>query len=101
MMSMKPLHEYVLVKLFDPDGRTKGGILIPDQAKDRWKVGHVDAVGSEVTEVQRGEWVLFNPWTGMPVPDDSGRLMLRQSDCVSVIEDFDPAGWGYLTDEVV
>lgn len=98
---MRPLNGYVIVEVYDPDGRTKGGIIVPDTAKDRFKVGKIVAVADEIIEPSPGDYVLFNPWTGVPVPDDTGRVVIRAADCMAVIYPFDPEGWGYQTDEVV
>lgn len=57
---MKPILDRVIIKQEDPNDKTKGGILLPDTAKNEKPKGKIMAIGNKVTEVKVGDTVLFN-----------------------------------------
>jgi chaperonin GroES len=92
----KPLHDRVLVRRIESDERTKGGIIIPDTAKEKPMEGEVIAVGSgsraedgKVTplDVRPGDRVLFGKWSGTEVKIDGQELLImKESDILGIIE---------------
>ena len=97
-MKFKPLHDRVLVRRLDEEGRTKGGIIIPDTAKEKPMQGEIMAVGSgsidEKTgkrvalDVRVGDHVLFGKWSGTEVKIDGQELVImKESDIMGVVED--------------
>lgn len=75
-MTVKPLHDRVLIKRIEEDNKTAAGIIIPDQSKDKPSEGEVVAVGSgyhqadgsvRALEVKAGDKVLFEKWGGTEV----------------------------------
>lgn len=95
-MSLRPLHDRVLVRRIDEDERTSGGIIIPDTAKEKPMQGEVLAVGAgarnekgEVVpmDVKVGDRVLFGKWSGTEVTLDGEELVImKESDIMGVIE---------------
>lgn len=103
MMELNPINNYVVLQPVEEPEKTSGGIIVPDAAKARWKVAKVLSLAEEdfyMSEIEKGDFVLFNPATGMPVPDGSGRLIVRQGDLVAVLEGFQPGQMDHTTDEV-
>jgi len=92
----KPLHDRVLVRRIEQDEKTKGGIIIPDTAKEKPMEGEIIAVGSghkaedgKVTplDVKTGDRVLFGKWSGTEVTIDGEELLImKESDILGVIE---------------
>ena len=95
-MAFKPLHDRVLVKRVQSDEKTKGGIIIPDTAKEKPAEGEVIAVGSGVRDdhgklvpldVKVGDRVLFGKWSGTEVKvDGEDLLIMKESDIMGVVE---------------
>jgi chaperonin GroES len=95
-MKFRPLHDRVVVRRIDEDERTKGGIIIPDTAKEKPQQGEVVAVGpgardekGEVTplDVKPGDRVLFGKWSGTEVKLDGAELLImKESDILGVLE---------------
>ena len=95
-MKFRPLHDRVVVRRIDEDERTKGGIIIPDTAKEKPQQGEVVAVGpgardekGEVTplDVKPGDHVLFGKWSGTEVKlDGEDLLIMKESDILGVLE---------------
>ncbi len=83
---MVPLGDRVLVKLRDPEKQSKGGILLPDQAKNKSHVGSVLAIGDSVSLVAKGDTVYFVPYTGNQVGPDDTVLALREEDILCIGE---------------
>ena len=94
-MAFRPLHDRVLLRRVESDERTKGGIIIPDTAKEKPQEGEVVAVGPgardeqgrvNALDVKAGDRVLFGKWSGTEVNVD-GRdlLILKESDILGVI----------------
>ncbi|HBT40778.1 MAG: co-chaperone GroES [Alphaproteobacteria bacterium] len=94
-MKFRPLHDRVLVKRIEQDAKTKGGIIIPDTAKEKPMEGKIIAVGSgarnedgSVTplDVKKGDKVLFGKWSGTEVTIDGDELIImKESDLLGII----------------
>ncbi|GIW42581.1 MAG: 10 kDa chaperonin [Candidatus Binatia bacterium] len=95
-MKIRPLHDRVLVRRVDEEEKTKGGIIIPDTAKEKPQEGRVVAVGKgRITdkgelvplEVKPGDRVLFGKYAGSEVEiDGEDLLILREEDILGVVE---------------
>ncbi len=95
-MKIRPLHDRVLVKRLDEEEKTKGGIIIPDSAKEKPQEGKVIAAGGgKVTEdgktvaleVQKGDRVLFSKYAGTEVTlEGEEHLIIREDDVLAILE---------------
>ncbi len=95
-MKFRPLHDRVVVKRVDSEEKTKGGIIIPDTAKEKPQEGEVVAVGPGARDeagklvpldVKTGDRVLFGKWSGTEVRiDGEDLLIMKESDIMGVIE---------------
>ncbi|MFM8316117.1 MAG: co-chaperone GroES [Deltaproteobacteria bacterium] len=95
-MNIRPLHDRLIVKRFEEEERTKGGIIIPDNAKEKPQQGEVIAVGAGKVledgkkaplEVKKGDRVLFGKYSGTEIKiDGTEYLMMREEDILGVIE---------------
>ncbi len=95
-MKFRPLHDRVVIRRIEEEGKTKGGIIIPDNAKEKPQEGEVIAVGPGArdekgqiipVEVKAGDRVLFGKWTGSEVRiDGEDLLIMKASDIMGVIE---------------
>ena len=95
-MKFRPLHDRVLVKRVDEEGKTKGGIIIPDTAKEKPMEGKVVSVGSGARgedgkvvplDVKKGNRILFGKWSGTEVTIDGDELLImKESDIMGIIE---------------
>ncbi len=95
-MKFRPLHDRVVIRRIEQEGKTKGGIIIPDNAKEKPQEGEVIAVGPGahdekgklvVLEVKAGDRVLFGKWSGSEVKiDGEDLLIMKESDIMGVIE---------------
>jgi chaperonin GroES len=91
----RPLHDRVVVRRIQADEKTKGGIIIPDTAKEKPQEGEVVAVGAGTRdeagklvplEVKAGDRVLFGKWSGTEVKLDGEELLImKESDIMGVI----------------
>ncbi len=96
-MKFRPLHDRVLVKRVEEENKTKGGIIIPDTAKEKPMQGEVLAVGPGVRDekgelqaldVQVGDRILFGKWSGTEVRMDGEELLImKESDVMGVVEE--------------
>ncbi|HEX7967829.1 MAG TPA: co-chaperone GroES [Stellaceae bacterium] len=96
MAGFRPLHDRVLVKRVEAEEKTRGGIIIPDTAKEKPVEGEVLAVGPGARsedgklhplDVKAGDRVLFGKWAGTEVViDGEDRVILKESDILGVIE---------------
>ena len=94
-MAFRPLHDRVLVRRVESEEKTKGGIIIPDTAKEKPQEGEVVAVGpgardekGELTppDVKPGDRVLFGKWSGSEVTIDGEELLImKESDILGVL----------------
>jgi chaperonin GroES len=95
-MSIRPLQDRVIVKRVKEEEMTKGGIVIPDTAKEKPVEGEVIAVGNgkvlengtvRKLDVKAGDKILFGKYSGTEVKiDGDDRLILREDDILGVIE---------------
>ena len=95
-MKFRPLHDRVVVKRLEEDGKSPGGIIIPDTVKEKPMRGEVIAVGPGARDesgkinppdVKAGEIVLFGKWSGTEVKIDGVEyLIMKESDIMGVIE---------------
>ena len=94
-MKIKPLGDRVVIKPVEPEERTKGGIILPDTAKEKPVVGEVVAAGpgrkgddgkTITLEVKVGDKVLYGKYSGTEVTVDSQELLImRESDIFAVV----------------
>ncbi|AQS47936.1 co-chaperone GroES [Thioclava sediminum] len=94
-MAFKPLHDRVLVKRVESEEKTKGGLIIPDSAKEKPAEGEVVAVGDGARKesgeliapgVKAGDRVLFGKWSGTEVTLDGEELLImKESDIMGII----------------
>ena len=94
-MKFRPLHDRVVVKRLDSEAKTKGGIIIPDTAKEKPQEGEIIAVGPGARDengklvpldVKKGDKVLFGKWSGTEVKIDGvDLLIMKESDIMGVI----------------
>ena len=92
----RPLHDRVVVRRIDAEEKTKGGIIIPDTAKEKPQEGKVIAVGKgkvnedgKVTplDVKAGDKVLFGKYSGTEVKiDGEEHLIMREDDLLAVLD---------------
>jgi Co-chaperonin GroES (HSP10) len=96
-MAFTPLHDRVLVRRVESDEKTKGGLIIPDSAKEKPAEGVVVAVGAGAKDedgeriamdVKAGDRILFGKWSGTEVQvDGEDLLIMKESDILGIIED--------------
>src|SRR3954468_6742059 len=96
IVKFRPLHDRVVVRRLDAEEKSKGGIIIPDTAKEKPQEGEVVAVGpgardenGKVTalDVRAGDRILFGKWSGTEVRIDGEELLImKESDIMGVIE---------------
>ncbi|MDA8169308.1 MAG: co-chaperone GroES [Nitrospiraceae bacterium] len=86
-MKFKPLKDRVFVSYAEEEERTKGGLYVPDTAKEKPQKGKVEAVGSEVKEVKVGDTVLFDKYSGSKVKiNDQEHLIIKEEDILGIIQ---------------
>jgi len=95
-MAIRPLHDRVLIKRVEEEQKTKGGIIIPDTAKEKPAEGKVVAVGTgrvledgkiRALDVKKGDRVLFGKYSGSEVKVDGEELIImREDDILCIIE---------------
>ena len=91
----RPLHDRVVVRRIQADEKTKGGIIIPDTAKEKPQEGEVIAVGPgarddsgkvQPLDVKKGDRILFGKWSGSEVKlDGQDLLIMKESDILGVL----------------
>jgi len=96
-MKIKPLHDRIVVKRIEEEEKTKGGIIIPDAAKEKPQEGRVIAVGDgKVLEngqksplaVKVGDKILFGKYSGTEIKiDGEEHLILREDDVLAIVLD--------------
>ena len=94
-LKFRPLHDHVVVKRIEANEKSKGGIIIPDTAKEKPQEGEVVAVGPGgrdengkliVMDVKAGDRVLFGKWSGTEVKLDGDELLImKESDIMGII----------------
>ncbi|MGV1760892.1 co-chaperone GroES [Rhizobium sp. A22-96] len=95
-MSFRPLHDRILVRRVESEEKTKGGIIIPDTAKEKPSEGEVIAVGSgarndagqiQALDVKAGDRILFGKWSGTEIKiNGEDLLIMKESDVMGIIE---------------
>jgi chaperonin GroES len=95
-MKVRPLHDRVILKRVEEEEKTKGGIIIPDTAKEKPVEGKVVAVGAgKVLEdgkriplqVKAGDRVLFGKYSGTEIKiDGEEHLIMREDDVIAIVE---------------
>ena len=95
-MNFRPLHDRVVVRRIEAEEKTKGGIIIPDTAKEKPSQGEIIAVGPGGREengklipidLKTGDKVLFGKWSGTEVKIDGEELLImKESDVMGVLE---------------
>jgi len=95
-MKVKPLHDRVIVKRLEEENKTKGGIIIPDSAKEKPAEGKIIAAGNgkilddgkrQPLEVKKGDRVLFGKYAGTEIKmDGEEHLIMREDDIIAIIE---------------
>ncbi|WP_131196258.1 co-chaperone GroES [Lichenihabitans psoromatis] len=94
-MKFRPLHDRVVVRRLDGEEKTKGGIIIPDNAKEKPQEGEIIAVGPGgrdesgklmPLDVKAGDKVLFGKWSGTEVKiDGKDLLIMKESDIMGIV----------------
>ena len=94
-MAFKPLHDRVLVKRVASDEKTKGGLIIPDSAKEKPAEGEIVSAGPGARKdsgeliapsVKAGDRILFGKWSGTEVKlDGEDLLIMKESDILGII----------------
>jgi len=95
-MGFRPLGDRVLIKRVEEEAKTKGGIIIPDTAKEKPQEGEVIAVGPgardengkiQPLDVKKGDRILFGKWSGTEVKlEGEDLLIMKESDILGVLE---------------
>lgn len=95
-MKVRPLHDRVIVKRMKEEEKTKGGIIIPDTAKEKPVEGKVIAVGDGKLndegkkiplEVKAGDKILFGKYAGTEIQiDGEEHLIMREDDIIAIVE---------------
>ncbi|MBB3527179.1 co-chaperone GroES [Rhizobium sp. 268] len=95
-MSFRPLHDRILVRRVESQEKTKGGIIIPDTAKEKPQEGEVVAIGPgarneagqiQALDVKAGDRILFGKWSGTEIKiNGEDLLIMKESDVMGIIE---------------
>ena len=94
-MKVKPLNDRVLVKRLEAEEKTKGGIVLPDTAKEKPKQGIVEATGPgkledgkrQALQVKKGDKIIFESFAGTEITVDGQEyLLMREDDILGIVE---------------
>ena len=95
-MKFRPLHDRVVIRRAESDTKSKGGIIIPDNAKEKPQEGEVIAVGPGARDesgalialdVKAGDFILFGKWSGTEVKiDGEDLLIMKEADIMGIVE---------------
>ena len=93
--TFRPLHDRVVVRRIEAEAKTKGGIIIPDPAKEKPQEGEIVAVGTGTRDdkgniialdVKAGDRILFGKWSGTEVKlDGEDLLIMKEADIMGII----------------
>jgi chaperonin GroES len=93
---MRPLHDRIIVKRYEGEEKTKGGIIIPDTAKEKPQEAKVIAVGKgkitddgklQPMEVQKGDRILVGKYSGSEIKiDGEEHVIIREDDVLAILE---------------
>ena len=96
-MKIKPLQDRIVIKRIEEEEKTKGGIIIPDSAKEKPQEGRVVAIGDGKTlesgqkaplTVKPGDKILFGKYSGTEIKiDGEEHLILREDDVLAIVQD--------------
>jgi chaperonin GroES len=96
-MKFRPLHDRVVIERIDPEGKSAGGIIIPDTAQEKPSQGEIIAVGPGgrdeagkliPIDLKVGDRVLFGKWSGTEIKLDSvDYLIMKESDIMGVLQE--------------
>jgi len=91
----RPLHDRVVVRRVESEAKTKGGIIIPDTAKEKPQEGEIIAIGTGIRDdagklvpldVKAGDRVLFGKWSGTEIKlDGEDLLIMKESDIMGIL----------------
>jgi chaperonin GroES len=94
-INFRPLHDRVVIRRIEAEAKTKGGIIIPDNAKEKPQEGEVVAIGTGIRDdsgnlvaldVKAGDRILFGKWSGTEVKlNGEDLLIMKESDIMGVI----------------
>ena len=94
-MKFRPLHDRVMIRRIDAQGKTTGGIIIPDTAQEKPMEGEIVAVGPGARnekgtvvplDVKAGDRILFGKWSGTEVKLDGQELLImKESDILGIV----------------
>ena len=94
--TFRPLHDRVVVKRVESEEKTKGGIIIPDTAKEKPMEGEIVAVGPGARDesgklvpldVKKGDRILFGKWSGTEIKlDGEDLLIMKESDILGILQ---------------
>lgn len=100
-MKFRPLHDRVVIRRAEGDLKSKGGIIIPDTAKEKPQEGEVIAVGPGMRnedgaliplDVKTGDTILFGKWSGTEIKIDGEELLImKEADIMGIVEKTDTA----------
>jgi chaperonin GroES len=95
-MKIRPLHDRLLVKRIDEEARSKGGLIIPDTAKEKPQEGRIVAAGSgkrgedgetRPLDVHKGDRVLFSKYAGTEIKiEGEEHLIIREDDVLAILK---------------
>ena len=95
-MAFRPLGDRVVIKRIDEEAKTKGGIIIPDTAKEKPQEGEIVAIGPgardeqgkiQPLDVKVGDRILFGKWSGSEVKiDGEDLLIMKESDVLGILD---------------
>ncbi len=95
-MKIRPLHDRILVKRIEEEEKTKGGIIIPDTAKEKPQEGKVIAVGKgrvledgrvQELSVKKGDKILFSKYAGTEIKlEGEEHIIIREDDVLAILE---------------
>jgi chaperonin GroES len=95
-MKFRPLHDRVVVRRLDPEGKSSGGIIIPDTAQEKPMEGEIVAVGPGARDdkgtvvpldVKPGDRILFGKWSGSEIKlDGVDLLIMTEADIMGVLD---------------
>ncbi|KGE00956.1 co-chaperone GroES [Rhizobium sp. YS-1r] len=95
-MTFRPLHDRILVRRVESEEKTRGGIIIPDTAREKPQEGEVIAAGPgarndqgqiQPLDVKVGDRILFGKWSGTEIKiDGEDLLIMKESDVMGIIE---------------
>ena len=95
-MKFRPLHDRVVVRRLESEEKTKGGIIIPDTAKEKPSEGEVVAVGPgarneagqiQALDVKAGDRILFGKWSGTEIKiNGEDLLIMKETDVLGIVE---------------